>query len=309
MVKHALAITFGLCEAGEWGACQPKPRPRCSLAGRRAAIETGRRRSLRLRSGLLGSRLAVVLRNGARCSSGLCLAMFAASLTGCRHAQPANDLTDMSMDDLNEIANETAIRLECSRRRRHRGAGGDVHRLRARCWHHPASSGQHYEFGASQVGNHVRAPNVRGTQTGDGTVRDCTGGLADYADFSNLRVYFQNEPVSSAGMRGGQSAVGTSGASARMPRDDITDMGEENLRVFNSPRGVEFEADGSEACSAATGLTASSLICGPGKPACRGEALTLWMKAPQPYPSCVPRFAAFQPIRARVLLKGVVPLR
>ena len=186
--------------------------------------------------------------------------LIALVLAGCGNAQPGNDLNN----DLNSAADmSTAIPEMNAEQQRlaeeedaafaNRAVAGDVAEGEEVMFTgyglaigviqlHP---NQYYEFGRSRSDILTVLRNVHSQQLGEGTVGNCPGGAADYADFRNLRVYFRGDRFIGWDASPGNPQLRDEWSfSIGMPRDDITDMGQDNLRIVNSRRGIEFEADG-----------------------------------------------------------------
>lgn len=178
------------------------------------------------------------------------LLLLALALAGCGNAQPGNEV---DLNDMNAAAMDGPVEED---NRVHPGsnavAGDVIEGQEVMFWGgglnvniiqlHPS---QYYEFGRAKWEILAVLRNVHGQQLGEGTVPNCPGGAADYADFAQLRVYFRGDRFIGWDASPGNPQLRDEWSfSIGMPRDDITDMGEDNLRIFNSPRGIEFEADG-----------------------------------------------------------------
>jgi hypothetical protein len=182
--------------------------------------------------------------------------LLALALAGCGNAQPGNDLNEaaeMSLAIPEMNAEETRLAEERDAAFANRAVNGDVAEGEEVLFTgyglaigviqlHPS---QYYEFGRSKSDILAMLRNVHGQQLGEGTVRNCPGGAADYADFRNLRVYFRNSRFIGWDAAPGNPQLRDEwSVSIGMPRDDIMGLDEDNSRIFNSPRGIEFVADG-----------------------------------------------------------------
>lgn len=104
--------------------------------------------------------------------------------------------------------------------------------------------GQRYDFGHPRAGILAMLANVHGQQLGSGAVA-CEAGRLDFADFRNIRVFFRDGRFVGWDLSAGNPQIRDEWSfSIGSPRADITDMGDDDLRLFESPRGVAFEADG-----------------------------------------------------------------